>query len=428
MNLRFSAFATPLLLLPLVCTAADPMPLPALLPKDARLAIVGDSITEQKLYSKYIETYLLAVAARPDVHVFQFGWGGETAGGFASRMHNDLSVFQPTVATLCYGMNDGAYHPFDAATGKRYEDSMRAVLTKLVEGKVHAVVGTPGAVDSKYFSKNTFGNLNPAASYNESLANLGQIGKKLSGEFGQSFADVHAPMMESMAKGKAALGEDYDVCGRDGVHPGANGQLAMAYAFLRGLGCDGAVGEISVDFAGKAAASSGHKVLSSGAGKVELESIRYPFCFDGDAKSSGGTRSILPFLPFNTELNRFTLRVANLSSVRARVTWGEESHEFTKEQLAAGINLAAEFSKTPFDESFKGVMNAVATKQAYETSIIKGMISNFRSFNVEVQKDPELAALLDGLRRKLLSTHSQLEAQTRSAFAPVRHAIVVTAL
>ena len=428
MNLRTSALATPLLFLPLFCTAAETAQQPALLPKDARLAIVGDSITEQKLYSKYIEAYLLAVAARPDVHVFQFGWGGETAGGFATRMQNDLAVFQPTVATLCYGMNDGAYHPFDAATGKRYEDSMRTVLTKLVDGKVHAVVGTPGAVDSKFFAKNTFGTLNAAASYNESLATLGQIGKKLSGEFGQSFADVHTPMMESMAKGKAALGEDYDVCGRDGVHPGANGQLAMAYAFLRGLGCDGQVGEISLDFAGKATASAGHKVLSSAAGKVELESARYPFCFDGDAKSSGGTRSILPFLPFNADLNRFTLKVANLSSARAKVTWGEESREFTKEQLSTGINLAAEFAKTPFDEPFKGVMNAVATKQAYETSIIKGMISNFRSFSAEVQKDPELAALLDGLRKKFASTHSQLDAQARAAFVPVKHTLTVTSL
>jgi lysophospholipase L1-like esterase len=428
MNLRFSALITPLFLLPLFCPAADSSQQPALLPKDARLAIVGDSITEQKMYSKYIETYLLAVAARPDVHVFQFGWGGETAGGFAVRMQNDLATFNPTVATLCYGMNDGAYHPFDAATGKRYEDSMRAVIGKLVEGKVHTVVGTPGAVDSKFFARTNFGTLNAATSYNESLASLGQIGKKLSAEFQQSFADVHTPMMESMAKGKAALGEDYDVCGRDGVHPGANGQLAMAYAFLRGLGCDGQVGEINLDFAGKATASAGHKVLSTAAGKVELESARYPFCFDGDAKSSGGTRSILPFLPFNADLNRFTLKVSNLASARAKVTWGDEVREFTKEQLAAGINLAAEFSKTPFDESFKAVMSAVGAKQAYETNIIKGMISNFRSLSGDVQKDPELGVLLDGLRKKLASTHSKLDAQVRASLVPVKHTVAVTPL
>lgn len=428
MKFRLFRLAAPLLFSPLVCASAETTRSPALLPKDARLAIVGDSITEQKLYSKYIETYLLAVAARPDVHVFQFGWGGETAGGFANRMQNDLAVFKPTVVTLCYGMNDGAYHPFDAATGKRYEDSMRTVLTKLVEDKIHVVVGTPGAVDSKYFFKTNFGNLNPATSYNESLATLGGIGKKLSGEFGQSFADVHSPMVDSMVRGKTALGEEYDVCGRDGVHPGPNGHLAMSYAFLRALGCDGEAGKIHLDFAGRATASPGHTVLSSASGKVELESRRYPFCFEGDSKSSGGTRSILPFLPFNEDLNRFTLTITGLPGQRARVTWGEESREFTKEQLNAGVNLAAEFSKTPFDGAFRAVLNAVAAKQSYETSIIKGMLSNFRSFTADALKDPELAALFDGLRRKFAATHSNLEVQTRSALVPVRHTLIVTPL
>ena len=59
----------------------------------SRVAIVGDSITEQKLYSKYMEAYLLACSGIPDLKVFQFGWGGETATGFANRLENDLTVF-----------------------------------------------------------------------------------------------------------------------------------------------------------------------------------------------------------------------------------------------------------------------------------------------------------------------------------------------
>ncbi|MCB1064219.1 MAG: hypothetical protein KDN20_15020 [Verrucomicrobiae bacterium] len=42
--------------------------------KGDRIAIVGDSITEQKLYSNFIETYLLACTPQWDVQVFQFGW------------------------------------------------------------------------------------------------------------------------------------------------------------------------------------------------------------------------------------------------------------------------------------------------------------------------------------------------------------------
>ena len=42
----------------------------------ARVAVIGDSITEQKLYSKYIECWLLAFSGIPDVQVMQFGWSG----------------------------------------------------------------------------------------------------------------------------------------------------------------------------------------------------------------------------------------------------------------------------------------------------------------------------------------------------------------
>ena len=403
----------------------------AQLPPNGRLAIVGDSITEQKMYSKFMETYLVACAGRRDIRVFQFGWSGETAGGFASRLENDLSVFNPTTATLCYGMNDGSYRPFEATIGKRYEDAMRSIVTKLnTVGVKNVVVGTPGAVDTKFFVRPNFGGegakLNAANGYNDSLAQLGGIGKKLATEFGKAFADVHQPMIDAMAKGKAALGENYDVCGGDGVHPGANGQLIMAYAFLKGLGCDGKIGEISVDMKGAATATEGHKVLTSAAGTVELESERYPFCLDGDAKSSGGTRSITAFLPFNDELNRFTLKVKNLTGEKAKVTWGAETKEFTREQLTSGVNLAAEFAATPFDAPFKTYMSAVGKKQSYETGMIKDFVTKFRNYDAEAKEAPEFGAALTTVKTYLGKKQAQLEADSRKALVAVKHTISVT--
>ena len=118
----------------------------------ARVAIVGDSITEQKLYSKFLECYLLACSGVPDVKVMQFGWGGERADGFANRADNDLATFRPTVVTLCYGMNDGGYQPWRDEIGAGYEKNMRNVLTKLDQlGVKSVVVGSPGAVDSNFF-------------------------------------------------------------------------------------------------------------------------------------------------------------------------------------------------------------------------------------------------------------------------------------
>ena len=56
------------------------------------------------------------------------------------------------------------------------------------------------------------------------------------------------------------------------------------------------VGEITIDMSGNATASGGHKVLSATAKGVEIESSRYPFCFDPDTKKSSSTRSITPRL------------------------------------------------------------------------------------------------------------------------------------
>src|SRR5687768_863693 len=93
------------------------------LKKGDRVAICGDSITEQKQYTVFIEDYLLMCKPAADLRVCQFGWGGERAPGFRDRIANDVLWFKPTVATTAYGMNDGQYRPYTEETGKPYRDA-----------------------------------------------------------------------------------------------------------------------------------------------------------------------------------------------------------------------------------------------------------------------------------------------------------------
>src|SRR5688572_3356954 len=86
-----------------------------LLKRGDRLAICGDSITEQKMYSRVMETYLTVCAPELNISVRQYGWSGEQAPGFLARMTNDCLRFEPTVATTCYGMNDHGYRPYEAS-------------------------------------------------------------------------------------------------------------------------------------------------------------------------------------------------------------------------------------------------------------------------------------------------------------------------
>ncbi|MFO1531821.1 MAG: SGNH/GDSL hydrolase family protein [Kiritimatiellia bacterium] len=261
--------------------AAD-APAGPLLKTGDRVAIIGDSITEQKQYSVMIESYLRACAPQFQAAVIQLGWSGERAGGFAKRMDNDLMGWKPTVATLCYGMNDGGYQPYNESIGAEYRKQMSAIAERFAGAGVRVVVGSPGVVDSFTWRKEQ-----PDAdlAYNVNLATLGGIGREIARAHGFVFADVHGVMSNAMIRAKAELGEAYAVAGGDGVHPGPNGHLCMAYAFLKGLGLDGRIAEIRLAWPEGAKASEGHTVKSARDGRVEIESTRYPFCFSGDART-----------------------------------------------------------------------------------------------------------------------------------------------
>ena len=211
------------------------------------------------------------------------------------------------------------------------------------------------------------------------------------------------------------------------MHPAANGHLIMAYSFLKGLGVDGNIGTITVDMKAKASASEGHRVIASDPGMAEVESSRYPFCFSGAEKDPNGTRSILPFLPFNEDLNRFMLVVKNLESEQAEVTWGAAKKTFPCAQLEKGINLAAEFIENPFVGPFQRLDRIVQQKQQYETNMIKRIVTNFRQIRNVVGKDDELDGLLAGVYGKLGIKQEKYQEQARASVQPLRHKLSVVA-
>jgi lysophospholipase L1-like esterase len=403
---------------PAILGAAEQTEAKLVLKKGDRLAIVGDSITEQKMYSRYMEDYLTVATPELDLWVIQLGWGGETAGGFLGRMNQDLISFKPNVATFCYGMNDGGYRPYEEGIGKRYGDAMKKIVESLKAIGAIAVVGSPGCVD-------TFTWKGQQAAYNESLGKLGEIDRQIAKEAGMPFADLHDRMYDVMKNAKAANGEKFPVCGGDGVHPGAAGQLIMAYAFLKGLGVSGDIGTITVEMGGQAKATDGHAVLSAKDGTVEIESTRYPFCFYGDPKSSDSTKSILPFLAFNQDLNRMTFVVKGLKGEKATITWGKESKVFSKDDLAKGINLAAEFMDNPFSDAFKKVDEEVARKQGYETFMIKDAYRTMGGLANQMKDDAEGAAAVKVIQARLLAKHEALGKAVKAAFVPVKHTITI---
>jgi hypothetical protein len=316
-------------------------------------------------------------------------------------------------------MNDGGYAPVNPRGQVGYRRAMTEIVQRLKSGGVRLiVVGSPGAVDSDSFGEGLSGV--GAEEYNtRTLRGLAGIAREVAAEQRVAYADVHELFCEVMAKAKAKFGPRYHVAGADGVHPAANGHLIIAYAFLKALGCDGDVGTIEIDLAGnRATASDGHRVLSFAVDAIEIESTRYPFCFYGDPGDPDSTRGTLEFLPFNRELNRLRLIVTGASTVRLKVTWGESSKIFLAEDLARGVNLAAEFLDNPFSEPFRAVESAVRRQQQYETLGVRGILGGFESSmaqSLDEQSAPDEPA--DGILRNARA----LEAAARAAVKPVRH-------
>ncbi len=384
------------------------------------VAIVGDSITEQKDYSVNIQSYLLMCQPQLKVNTAQFGWGGETSWGYKGRMANDTLPFKPTVATTCFGMNDGGYGPLDENRAKMYREAQREIVQKFKDAGVRfIVVGSPGCVDADTFRRD------PAAAevYNKTLGQLRDICREVAAEEKVTFADVFAPMVDVMTKAKAKYGKQYHVGGGDGVHPARNGHLVMAYAFLKGLGCDGDLGTIRVDELGnKAEATGGHKVISQSGGVVEIESSRYPFCFTGDPKSPDATTGVIEFLPFNQDLNRLTLVVTGAKSDKVKVTWGEQSKEFAAADLAKGINLAAEFTTNPFSQPFAKAQEAIRNQQNFETPLVKNLLHNLPQYEAAAPDEKEA---LQRIAMKLIDKDKALREASAAAVTPVMHTIKV---
>jgi lysophospholipase L1-like esterase len=404
-------------LAPFKLPPAPARPKQPLLRTGDRLAICGDSITEQKLYSRIMETYLTVCVPELNVTVRQYGWSGEQAGGFLHRMTNDVLRFNPTIATTCYGMNDHRYVPYTPEIGDAYRANMGDVVRSFQAHGVRVVLGTAGPVGKMpSWVKSAKGTV---LDLNLNLAELRNINLQIAAtEKTAGFADIFRPMLMQEFRARSFYGTNYAVPGKDGVHPGLAGQTMMAWSFLRALGVDGQIGTITVSLgSGKATATAGHAITASGPGSVTLHSTRYPFVVpSADPADDNSIRSAFQWIPFEEELNRFLLVVKDArTSARYEVKWGDILRIYSGAELRHGVNLAQDFTVTPFDTAFRAVDTAVAAKQAYETKQIKEL------FHGEAGRTD-----MEGTVQRTEAERAPLAAAIPAAMVPVDHTITIT--
>jgi lysophospholipase L1-like esterase len=354
-----------------------------------RVLFYGDSITEQRYYPVAVETYVRTRFPDLKVSFVDSAVGGaRVTGNWAVQsetesLARDVFPFKPTVVTIMLGMNDGKYQPLTPAifdtfrTG--YENIVQSLQAHLPGVRIVPIEPSPWddvTVTSGYsFQPDTWPPPHTPGGYNQTMIRFSQFLKKLGEQHHFLVVDFNTPLvklMEEAVKTEPALAGKI-VPGR--IHPGASGELAMAQALLKAWGAPATVTRVAIDAADRRVTQSASTTVSdlaSHSGAITWaqtdQCLPYPIMtlhaddwpqFPPDPFGSGPTRifwhlpplkgetmnpvalMIVKFMKMYEQLDAEILRVGGLQAPSYSLAIdGESVGRFSREQLAAGVNLA----------------------------------------------------------------------------------------
>ena len=327
----------------------------------------GDSITEQRLYTTFVETFVSTRYPQLNVRFVNSGWGGENApggnGGSADvRLTRDVLPYKPTVMTVMLGMNDGGYIAFNDERFKRYTAGMEHILQVVKEAfpNLRATLLEPSPYDDVTAEPQFPGG------YNGVLVRYGQYVKELGQRNQMLVADLNGPVVEMLKKASALdpAGAKALIPGR--IHPSPGGHLVMAEALLKAWGASALVSAVEIDAASKQVAKAENTAVTgltvgptiSWSQKdaalpmpVSLRDRSVPI---GPRRGAATMDLALKASDFMEALNQETLRVRGLegASYTLKID-GSVAGAFSREQLEQGLNLAG--LPTPMAKQALGV-------------------------------------------------------------------------
>lgn len=344
MNRLFRALLLATALSSALCLAQDSFQLK----NGDRVVFYGDSITDQRLYTTFVETYVLTRFPDRNVTFVHSGWGGDRVtggggGGVEERLKRDVVAYNPNVVTIMLGMNDGRYRAFDQQIFDIYSGGFKNIVKRLKTDlpAVRITALQPSPYDDVTREPKFPGG------YNAVLLRYSQFIKEFAGSEGLVVADLNNPVTAMLEKAK---GTNTDLSRKilpDRVHPGPAGHLIMAEGVLKAWQAPAVVTLVEID-------ASGKKI-----GKAENTSVT-DLKF-GNSITWTQTDKALPMpvdmddpvialavksSDFQEALNQEPLRVSGLKAGQYSLRIDdEEVGVFNDGQLRDGVNLAA--VKTP---------------------------------------------------------------------------------
>lgn len=355
-----------------------------------RVVFYGDSITQQQMYTRYVQQYVYTRYPDRNIRFFNAGWGGDTAKGANKRLLRDVLELRPTVVTLLFGMNDARYSPLNEETLATYAAEMKSLVESLTANGARVVVITPGCIDDDKRPGLA------AVKYNETLAAFAKAARKLAKDADCLAIDLHTPMLQFQTRRKKADAEFSMI--PDGVHPNPAGQTFMAYTILRGLGAEAMPKLGSIDV--RSGKGDGLRIVKSDDGPVVLETtepVLTPVWITKD------TAQVAKECGYAEELAARSLVVKGLKSglyeiVIDKQTVGEA--EATK--LARGYQIPSRWSQRG-----QRVHDLIRRKESY-------YFATWRELRIPYESEKGVDKAIAGLMEADAGLHEMIRAQCSS--------------
>src|SRR6266481_209448 len=372
----------------------------------------GDSITDQRLYTTFAETYVLTRFPALRVNFVHSGWGGDRVSGGGGgpidvRLRRDVIAYRPTVMTIMLGMNDGRYRAFDDAIfhdyTSGYEKIIRDMKAALPDVRITAIEPSPYDDATR---PPTF-----AGGYNAVLVRYSQFVKELAEREHLAVADLNAPVVAMLEKAHAQNAALSEKIIPDRVHPGPSGHLIMAEALLKAWNAPALVSDVTIDAQSRTATRSENAEVTAVDNAIGLRwqerDRALPMAVEWkDDVVALAVRSS----DFLAALDQERLRVTGLASGNYTLKIdGETVSAFTAGQLSEGINLA-EYT-TPM---------AKQAAEVHKLTIEHNAIHFARWRMVQVPLDGQGFALAS-TETSLDSLEDQIVAHQRVAAQPKEH-------
>src|SRR5438067_1906394 len=150
------------------------------------VVLLGDSITAEGTWGKFVENYTLLRFPTRKVHFINAGWGGDTAAGGLARLQRDVFDRGATLLTVAYGVNDiGWGGKADAEHRQKYLDAIRGIVEQCKAHHVRVFICSAAITAT-----------DPDKSENDFLQQMCDEGMKISTLLGQGAIDVQRTMRQ----------------------------------------------------------------------------------------------------------------------------------------------------------------------------------------------------------------------------------------